>query len=104
VLVANETHPPTSHAISWGTIEMLESELMMRLFNTAAMILSAKGVTIIVAAGDDGAPNCLKAGTVSGTTFDTCLCDFDSSSSQLAWKSKLPEPFRISISQHHFPM
>lgn len=93
VLVANETSPPTSHAISWGSIEFLQSPVLMTLFNIEAMLLASMGVTIVVSSGDDGAPNYL-------TSTGTCLCENDSGSHLLSWRNSLSAPFS---GQGYFP-
>lgn len=79
--VANDPSPPTSNSISWGTLEQLESASVMNAFNTEAMLLSAQGVTIVAASGDHGAAN--QGRTLTGQQL--CLCDMDSSSSELPW-------------------
>jgi tripeptidyl-peptidase I len=81
IAAGNEKNPPTSNSISWGIIEWFESSSIMTAFNTEALILAAQGVTILVASGDNGAAN--EATTSSG---QTCLCNYDSSSSTLMWR------------------
>eukprot|EP01040_Poterioochromonas_malhamensis_P024488 gene24488-30295_t len=73
VLVANEVAPPTSHAIAWGSIEFLQSPVLMTVFNIEAMLLASMGVTIVVSSGDNGAANYLPS-------TGTCLCENDSGS------------------------
>lgn len=47
-------------------------------FSNEAMLLAAQGVTILVSSGDNGAAN-------YDYTSRTCMCNQDSSSSQLKW-------------------
>lgn len=93
VLVANETSPPTSHAISWGSMEFLQSPVLMTLFNIEAMLLASMGVTIVVSSSDDGAANYL-------TSSGTCLCENDSGSHLLSWRNSFSESFS---GQGYFP-
>jgi tripeptidyl-peptidase-1 len=71
--VAADPYPPQSNSISWGEIEQLAGRNTISQWETEAMKLAGRGVTITVSSGDDGAPN--EYGT-------TCLC-----------KSKVPSPF-----------
>lgn len=54
-LVANMASPPLVLSISYGTEESFLSVSEMSAFNTEAIKLSAMGVTIVAASGDDGA-------------------------------------------------
>mmetsp|Transcript_31520 Transcript_31520/g.45379 ORF Transcript_31520/g.45379 Transcript_31520/m.45379 type:complete len:749 (-) Transcript_31520:235-2481(-) len=73
--VANDPHPPQASSISWGSVEQFTSPSEMSAFNTEALKASARGVTIVVASGDDGALNRDDSGI--------CMCGKDSSSSSL---------------------
>jgi tripeptidyl-peptidase-1 len=55
--VANETTPPLVHSISYGGYESENTDANKDSFNTEAMKLGLRGVSIIVASGDDGAVN-----------------------------------------------
>jgi subtilase family serine protease len=63
--VAAEEFPPQSNSISWGELEVLVSSSTISSWETEAMKLAGKGVTISVASGDSGAPNYYS---------NTCLC------------------------------
>lgn len=63
VQVAGTPNPPTTLSISYTSYEGLIPYSQLSLFNTEAMKLTAMGVTILAAAGDDG---------VSGSS---CLCN-----------------------------
>jgi tripeptidyl-peptidase I len=54
-LVANMAEPPMVMSISYGTEESYLSASEMSAFNTQAIKLSAMGVTLVAASGDDGA-------------------------------------------------
>ena len=73
--VADETNPPKSNSMSWGSVEELESAATMTSFNNEAIILGGMGVTVTVSSGDDGAPN----------EYNSCLCDYNSGSSTTSW-------------------
>jgi tripeptidyl-peptidase-1 len=55
--VNNLDSPPLVHSISYGDYENSEKPGQLKAFNTAAQKLGLRGVTIIVASGDDGAVN-----------------------------------------------
>jgi tripeptidyl-peptidase-1 len=54
VQVANMTHPPLVHSVSYGGPEAFTSHKLVRAFNLEAQKLGLQGVSIIVASGDDG--------------------------------------------------
>jgi len=78
--MASLSNPPSVISISWGGRENLWPSSYLDLFSTRAISLSAMGVTITVASGDDGAPGTTQPGQTAGT----CPCSVDSSSSALA--------------------
>eukprot|EP01042_Synura_sphagnicola_P029082 gene29082-37514_t len=47
-------YPPQSNSISWGETETLMSSSTVTAFETEAMKLAGRGVTILVSSGDDG--------------------------------------------------
>jgi len=57
VALSNTTSPPLVHSISYGSIESEEDPASMQKFSTSAQALGARGVTIMVATGDDGVAN-----------------------------------------------
>jgi len=57
VAVAGTTSPPLVHSISYGDIESEDDPTAMNRFNSEAMKLGARGVSIMVASGDDGVAN-----------------------------------------------
>jgi hypothetical protein len=78
--VAAEEFPPQSNSISWGAIEATISTATINSWETEAMKLAGKGVTISVASGDSGAPNyysstgtCLCPTVVSSTVASFCF-------------------------------
>eukprot|EP00475_Leptophrys_vorax_P024994 TRINITY_DN3477_c0_g3_i1.p1 TRINITY_DN3477_c0_g3~~TRINITY_DN3477_c0_g3_i1.p1 ORF type:complete len:556 (-),score=135.41 TRINITY_DN3477_c0_g3_i1:72-1739(-) len=52
--VADESHPPLVHSISYGAQEHVNVAPTFRAFSTEAMKLGLRGVSIIVSSGDDG--------------------------------------------------
>ena len=60
--------PPLVYALSWGSDETQLSKGVMDNFNTAAITLGLRGVTIVVASGDDG------ANSLIGST--SCSCSY----------------------------
>ena len=73
VQVASSSKPPTSLSISWGSYEDNYPRSFLDAFNTEAMKVTAMGVTIFAASGDDG---------VAGYN---CQCTADSSSKYSLW-------------------
>lgn len=70
--IANNPNPPQSSAVSWGVLEAFLSPSVLTSWETEAMKATGRGVTIVVASGDNGAPgkdisngNCLCGGQVS---------------------------------------
>jgi tripeptidyl-peptidase I len=57
--VSNTAEPPLVLSISYGLEESMASESELNSFNTDAIKLSARGVTIVVSSGDDGAVSSL---------------------------------------------
>jgi tripeptidyl-peptidase I len=57
--VSNTADPPLVLSISYGLEESMASESELSSFNTDAIKLSARGVTIVVSSGDDGAVSSL---------------------------------------------
>lgn len=55
--MSEENDPPDVSSASWGSTESLVSHSSKSAFNTQAIKLAAQGVTLLVATGDDGAPN-----------------------------------------------
>jgi tripeptidyl-peptidase-1 len=53
--VATATDPAAVYSVSWGSDETLLSTAIMKSFNDEAVIAGSRGVTIVVASGDDGA-------------------------------------------------
>jgi subtilase family serine protease len=62
--VVHEEFPPQSNSISWGELEVLVSSSVVKSWETEAMKLAGRGVTIAVASGDSGGPN----------FYQSCLC------------------------------
>lgn len=87
--VSNSQNPPRVLSISWGTQEAMMDPQMMDSFNQEALRLSAMGVTIVVAAGDDGVAgsgcSCVSWAPVS---FSNCACRQNSSSTQVQFPVK----------------
>lgn len=48
---------------------------VMKAFNTEALKVASMGVTVVVASGDDGAPNSFQ----KSSTLSVCGCSTDSS-------------------------
>ena len=67
--VSGLANPPLVYSVSWGSEETQISLGTMTSFNTEAAALGLRGVTILVASGDDGANN-----LVTGTT--SCGCAY----------------------------
>ena len=67
MLVANSESPPLVISISYGLRESYRSYSELDAFNVQAIKLSAMGVTIVAASGDDGAPS---------TITDTSQCAY----------------------------
>ena len=57
ISVSNTIDPPLVLSISYGSNEKYISPAELRVFSTMAIKLGARGVTIVVASGDDGAVN-----------------------------------------------
>jgi len=53
--VANLANPPQANSISWSINEQLVSDATKLSFNTEALKLTVRGVTIVVSSGDNGA-------------------------------------------------
>jgi subtilase family serine protease len=62
--VSAQQYPPQSNSISWGGVEQLTGKSIVNQWETEAMKLTGRGVTISVSSGDDGAPN----------DYSQCLC------------------------------
>mmetsp|Transcript_24652 Transcript_24652/g.33815 ORF Transcript_24652/g.33815 Transcript_24652/m.33815 type:complete len:587 (+) Transcript_24652:964-2724(+) len=77
--VANDRNPPLSHTICWGSVEQANSPFILDGFNTEALKLAIRGVTILAASGDHG---------VAYATQDKCECGRDSSSSSSSWRGE----------------
>jgi hypothetical protein len=62
--VVEKEFPPQSNSISWGELEAFVSSSVLNSWETEAMKLAGRGVTIAVASGDSGGPN----------VYQSCLC------------------------------
>jgi hypothetical protein len=71
--LADDSNPPKSNSISWGSIEQGLSASVLNSFNTEAMKLGAIGVTVTASSGDGGVSN------------GNCACTQNSGSSQSLW-------------------
>jgi subtilase family serine protease len=68
--LAEMDNPPQSNSVSWTSFEQTVSPEVLTAWETEAMKVTGRGVTIVAASGDDGAPNryngdCLCSGAVS---------------------------------------
>eukprot|EP01035_Chromulina_nebulosa_P018025 gene18025-23666_t len=72
VSVFNSTDPPLVISISYGTYEMYTPNSVLSTFNTEAIKLGLRGVTIVVASGDDGVTGYLW----ESTSFDINTCGY----------------------------
>jgi len=68
--VAATSNPPLVHSISYGSVESEEDPASMQRFSTAAQALGTRGVTIMVASGDDGVANYIARGDPSKCGFN----------------------------------
>jgi tripeptidyl-peptidase-1 len=57
--VANSSNPPLVHSVSYGSIATEDPQNDMTRFNTEVCKLGLRGLTIMVASGDDGVANFL---------------------------------------------
>jgi len=85
--VSGQADPPKVMSISWGSTEQAMSSSVMTSFCNEALALAARGVSILVSSGDNGA-----AGTgysATGTCDkSTCSTDSGSSSGASSWGGK----------------
>jgi tripeptidyl-peptidase-1 len=52
--MANATHPPLVHSVSYGQLESETDAASMQAFTNEAMKLGVRGVSVLVSSGDDG--------------------------------------------------
>jgi len=57
VAVSNTSNPPLVHSISYGSVESQNDPTSMNKFSTVAQTLGTRGITVMVASGDDGVAN-----------------------------------------------
>jgi tripeptidyl-peptidase-1 len=69
--VVAEEFPPQSNSISWGELEIGVPSSIVTSWETEAMKLAGRGVTISVASGDNGASDHY---TRPSTGVDYCMC------------------------------
>jgi tripeptidyl-peptidase-1 len=55
--VANTSNPPLVHSISYGSVEQDNDPSTMNRFSSEVAKLGARGITVMVATGDDGVAN-----------------------------------------------
>lgn len=72
-----EDTPPKANSVSWGTTEQEVSASVLEAFDREALVLAARGVTLVVASGDDGA---MSTGYSSAGTCDSTTCATNSGS------------------------
>jgi tripeptidyl-peptidase-1 len=71
IAVGNTPNPPLVHSISYGDIEAEGSPVtVMQRFNTEVQKLGVRGVSVIVASGDDGVANFIARGNASACGFN----------------------------------
>jgi len=71
ITVGNTPNAPWVHSVSYGDIEQEGSPLsVMQRFNTEAMKLGARGITVVIASGDDGVANFIARGNASACGFN----------------------------------
>lgn len=57
VALSNDANPPLVHSISYGSIEPEGDASSMQRFDDEVSKLAVRGVTVVVASGDDGVAN-----------------------------------------------
>jgi hypothetical protein len=97
--VSADPYPPPANSISWGEIEQLAGSTTVKQWETEAMKLAGRGVTITVSSGDDGVANeyknvCLCSGKVRKPVFS-----FSSFSFNFSLFVSLPNFIFFSISR-----
>lgn len=55
--MADDNNPPLVHSISYGSIAREDDKHDMIRFNTEVCKLGLRGLTVVVASGDDGVAN-----------------------------------------------
>lgn len=70
IALGKNSNPPYVHSISYGDVEQFDDPSLMNRFNDEAMKLAARGLTIVVASGDDGVANFLARGNASACGFN----------------------------------
>jgi len=67
--VGADAHAPLVHSISYGDIEPMDDPNSQNRFNTEISKLAARGITVIVASGDDGVANFIARNNASACGF-----------------------------------
>jgi subtilase family serine protease len=83
--IADESNPPMTNSMSWGSVEQDIPSSELDSFNTEAMKCTALGVTILVSSGDNGATNYGCTSCAGTPTPDNCACSASSSSGKSDW-------------------
>jgi tripeptidyl-peptidase I len=76
VAVANNSDAPLIHSLSYGEPEAGNTPENMQVFSNEAMKLSARGFTLLVASGDNGAMSrstCMNLGCSLESDFPACI-------------------------------
>lgn len=69
VAVSNDASAPYVHSVSYGDVEIYDDPNMQQRFNDDVQKLAARGITVIVASGDDGVANFPARGNASACGF-----------------------------------